>query len=273
MHNPNDKLEYYLAVSRDVRGAAAADLCVKATTDPHLHVFSELLSTAGISELANDPVHASAHRLLKLFAYGTYAQWSAHPESYPSLSKEQLAKLRILSLVSVAAGRSCLPYSDLMFALGMTATRELEEFVLEAGYSGLVTVRLDQRAERVLVLSVVGRDVDTDGGNIETMKNTLQVWRANCQRLLKAIDGQIAFVSSETQRTRRAQLQNEEIQRSVRNIVHRADSLGLSSFQSRTPQDGLLDFMESDRSRQALVHGSRDRRSMGPHASLPRFEM
>lgn len=250
MHNPNDKLEHYLVLARDAKGQSAAELCEQATNDPQLHVFSELLHAPGISSLSDDPIYGYAYRLLRLFSYGTYTQWAEQPDRFPPLSSEQLAKLRTLSLVSLAAGRTHLGYSDLMSALGMASIREMEEFVLESSYSGLITIRLDQCAQRVLVLSVVGRDVNVESEEVDKMKQTLLTWKSKCEQLLETIDARISYVTAETQRRRRVQLENEEKQRTVRNIVRAADSRGMSNTRPRNTQENAAELMDSDHTRQ-----------------------
>ena len=100
------KLEPFLLLSKGARGRAAADLVYKATAEPGLYAFGELMNVPGVQEVrtrscgmafkclgpgfmetaAPDPVIgllqlqntdlATAYRLLELFCYGTWSDYT-----------------------------------------------------------------------------------------------------------------------------------------------------------------------------------------------------
>lgn len=241
MLSPNSKLDHYFSLASSATGLAAADLVLRATADPHLHVFSELLSLPTISALASNPSTAPHHALLILFAFSTYSTYIENTALYPALTPAHIQKLRTLSLVTLAAGRSSIPYDDLVSALGLASHRDLEVFVLEAGYSGLLSARLDQRAARVLVSGAAARDVDLrDGaGDVAAITATLAGWKENSAKLLAVIDEQIAFVTSEKARNDEVVKTNEAAQKRVQ------DSAGLLSSRRGLGARGMMGGMLS----------------------------
>jgi COP9 signalosome complex subunit 7 len=264
MLSPNERLDHYVHLATGAESAAAAaEICVRATADAHLHVFGELLDVPSVAALAAGGPHVAEHRLLQLFAHGTYAQWAADPSAYPPLAPEHVDKLRTLSLLSAATGRSSLAYAELLPALGMHTARELEQFALRASYSGLIAVRLDPRAERVHVSAVSGRDV-VDEAELAAMRHTLVQWKAASERLLREIDAKIAHVGLETQRAKVAQARREQDQKTARDLVcassefaHRGhDASPMMGF----PSDYVFEQIEPEAVHPPQAQGSRDRR-------------
>lgn len=178
------RLEPYLLLAKSAKNAAAAKLVAEATAAPGCYVFSELFDCDGIRALADDERYASSYRLLQLFAYGTVSDYvSSAPGTYPTLNVAQEEKLRHLTLISLASKRRTLSYSTLTSQLGLTTDstdpsartaassagpsrtihartmRRLEDVIIGAIYSGIVSARLDQLRQRVEVESVMGRDI------------------------------------------------------------------------------------------------------------------
>lgn len=58
-----------------------------------------------------------------------------------------MAKLRMLSIVSLAHKSKVVPYATIKAALGMDNVRHLEDLIFDTIYSGLLQGKLDQRQE------------------------------------------------------------------------------------------------------------------------------
>lgn len=187
MLDPNaDALQKYLAKVGGVSGASASALVVEATADPTLHVFGELLDAPTVAALAST-AHASSLALLRLFAYGSYADYQADPGAYPAFSDAHARKLRRLSVVALANKSNMITYADLRANLAVSTVREVEDVVLDAVYAGLLAARLDQRAEVVEVVSAVGRDVDPAAG-VGSLREFLDAWSASAEAVVATID-------------------------------------------------------------------------------------
>jgi len=65
-----------LLLAKTARGPAVAELIKQALGAPGVYVFSELLETECVKEVASGP-HANYVRLLEIFAFGTYADYKS----------------------------------------------------------------------------------------------------------------------------------------------------------------------------------------------------
>ncbi|GAA6013677.1 hypothetical protein JCM10207_004816 [Rhodosporidiobolus poonsookiae] len=155
----NAKLEPFLLLSKSARGSGAGALIEKAVAAPGIFVFSELLDQPSIKDLAVNEQHQAQYRLLELFAYGTWADYEAKRDSFPKLSVEQETKLKQLTILSLAVQTRSIPYATLLSTLSLPDVPALEDLLIETFYSGVLTGRLDQKAEMLEVLSATGRDV------------------------------------------------------------------------------------------------------------------
>ena len=72
--------------------------------------------------------------LLKLFAFGTWAEFIANSANLPKLDDAQALKLKQLTVVSLAADAKVIPYDTLLTALELKDTRTLEDCIIEGMY-------------------------------------------------------------------------------------------------------------------------------------------
>ena len=105
--------------------AGVAEVVAEAVSHEKLFVFGELLQLEGVQALEADAEHGGVFRLLKLFAFGTFAD--AAGADVPALTPEQTAKLRLLSIVTLAQDVKLIPYASLLAQLQITEIRELED--------------------------------------------------------------------------------------------------------------------------------------------------
>jgi COP9 signalosome complex subunit 7 len=69
-------LESYVLLSKDAKAArAAADLILRATSDPNTFVFAELLHMPNVHALKESKEYAVHYKLLQIFAWGTWADY------------------------------------------------------------------------------------------------------------------------------------------------------------------------------------------------------
>ncbi|BGO93818.1 hypothetical protein NBRC10512_004607 [Rhodotorula toruloides] len=232
------KLEPFLLLAKSARGAGAANLITQATSSAGVYVFSELLEQPSIKDLANDEKHAGQYRLLELFAYGTWGEYLAAKDSYPALTAEQEAKLKHLSVLSLATQNKIIPYSTLLSTLSLSSVPELEDLLIELFYANVLTGRLDQKGSRLEVLSSVGRDVrpapvsassdeasmqvDSSAStsiasapSISTLTASLTSWLETISSLLSSLDKHIAALQASAINASQEQLEHEKRVRAV----------------------------------------------------------
>lgn len=137
-----DKAEQFLLLARSARGRAACDLISRCTSEPGLFTFGEILEAPSIADVSSigraieaiettlairitisSPTspqlkagdHAAHHRLLELFAFGTYSDYKGVcGRSCPAAGLGQTARC--------ASGTISLRRADDRSALGLPAS-------------------------------------------------------------------------------------------------------------------------------------------------------
>ncbi|WKX90276.1 hypothetical protein Q1695_009263 [Nippostrongylus brasiliensis] len=126
-----------------------------AITNPRILNVSEMFNCPGIQALQQ--TNPLLFKTLQVFSYGTVKDLPKEVDLPPAA----LSKLRQLSLISLAANGSSnrqLPYAEVMHFLELSATRELEDIVIDAIYNKLIKARLDSKGQFVEVDDWASRD-------------------------------------------------------------------------------------------------------------------
>ncbi|GLC36256.1 hypothetical protein PLESTB_000603200 [Pleodorina starrii] len=237
------KIQQNVLLAKGARGRGLTEIIAKATADPGIFGFGELLDVPSIRELQGTEL-APHYALLQLFAYGTWSDYQANAGSLPPLSEQQVLKLKQLTVASLASSQKVLPYSQLQAALQIGSVRELEDFLINhCFYTGvIVTGKLDQKQACLQVYDVVGRDVRPE--QLPDFTQRMAKWIAAGDELLRAIEARVSYASatSDAARQHREELEArvEEVKRALKAEARTADGLGLEDA-------SLLDMMEEDR--------------------------
>jgi len=190
----------YLVLAKNTKGIAAADLILRSLEHPGLYTFAELLEVPNIAQLKGS-AHDGHFQLLSLFAYGTYRDYAANSSAFPALSPNHLAKLRHLTIVSLAADKKILPYSLLTTHLGIQNIRELEDLIIDAIYQKIILGKLDQKKAALEVEFAIGRDLRP--GQIDEMIQILQNWCQTSEKFIVSIDAKIEMASKAIQENKK----------------------------------------------------------------------
>jgi len=207
--NYSAKLEPFLLMAKSLKGAAAAKLIQDATSASAVFVFSELLELPNIQELGKSEQYQKSLALLQLFSYKTYQDYLQNKDLYPPLNVAQMIKLKHLTIVSLAADRRILSYSDLLQALDISNVRELEDLIIDAIYLDLFHGKLDQKEEQLEVTYTMGRDLEP--GKLEQVLAALKDWASTTSAVLTTLDGKINSIVAETTATKLNQQEHERI--------------------------------------------------------------
>jgi len=237
--NYSAKLEPFLLMAKSLKGAAAAKLIQDATSAPAVFVFSELLELPNIQELGKSEQHHKSLALLQLFSYKTYQDYLQHKDLFPPLNPAQTIKLQHLTIVSLAADRRILPYSDLLQALDISNVRELEDLIIDAIYLDLLHGKLDQKEEQLEVTYTMGRDLEP--GKLEQILAALEDWASKTSAVLVNLDGKINSIAADTAATKLNQQEHERIlQLNLKDVYDRQKekSLGGAMAARRGPIPG-----------------------------------
>jgi len=167
-------LEQYLILANGARGRAAVALVQQAISNPHLFHFGELIDHENIAALDGSAETKGWLDLLKIFAFGTYAEYKANSANLPPLDDAQALKLKQLTVVSLACDSKVIPYDVLLTALELKDTRTLEDCIIEGMYAGLFGGKLDQKTKEFHVTETAGRD--SKPGELSEMISVLKAW-------------------------------------------------------------------------------------------------
>jgi len=208
----NAALEGFEMLAKSNAGQACVMVIQQVLKHPQIFVFGELLDIQNVKDLVNTP-HKPWLELLRLFAYGTYANYKAQPD-LPKLDPAQLTKLRQLSIVEYAAKNKELPYSQLMKDLDVLNVRELEDLIIDSVYIGLIQGKLDQRKRTFEVQSVIGRDLGPS--DVDNMINTLGSWLNSSDSNLKILEKKIETANTQYEKKKK---EKEDIEKTKKDTI------------------------------------------------------
>jgi COP9 signalosome complex subunit 7 len=184
-----DVLEGYEVLLKTAQGDAAVMTIQKILKDPKVYVFGEILDFPSVQELGKSAKHKQWLDLLKIFAYGTYADYKKDEKTLPALNPPQVTKLRMLTIVTHASRAKSLSYSVLIKELGLQDVRELEDLIIDTVYLGLINGKLDPKRGVVDVEFAMGRDIGPD--DVKDMVQTLDSWLVGCDLVMQNLDRNI----------------------------------------------------------------------------------
>eukprot|EP01061_Rhynchopus_euleeides_P041615 TRINITY_DN72807_c0_g1_i1.p2 TRINITY_DN72807_c0_g1~~TRINITY_DN72807_c0_g1_i1.p2 ORF type:complete len:220 (+),score=80.63 TRINITY_DN72807_c0_g1_i1:51-710(+) len=180
----------FTVAARNSSGAAAAKVVHEALASPNLFVFGELFELPSVVKLAEDPATRPTYDLLAIFTYGTYDDYRAQREKLPELTPAQLKKLKQLTLVTLASKARHIPYGVLQEALEIPDVRVLEDAIIDAITSNLLSAKLDQASRCIEVIDVIGRDIQLS--DLDGMIDTLGAWVDRSTASIQELDRMIA---------------------------------------------------------------------------------
>lgn len=136
-------------------------------------------------QLAQDTAGKTWLNALNLFAYGTYEDYVKNKSTYPELNAEQLGKLRVLTVVSMASNAKSIRYSDMMRATGVKTVEDAEDLATESIRQGLVRGKHNPREGVFVVDFTEGRDISQE--DLVAMEAKMGAWIAASERALQMI--------------------------------------------------------------------------------------
>jgi len=205
-------LQTYVQLAKNAKGKGAVAVIQQALSAPNVYVFGELMEMQGIQQLAGTE-DAPYLELLKIFAYGTYAECRAKGSSLPQLSKIQQRKLQQLSIVTLAATSKVIPYTVLQSELEIQELRELEDLIIDSIYQGLLTGKLDQKQKTFEVETAMGRDLKPE--SIDEFISILSNWSNQSEVILKNIREKIQHANMMSEQEKK---HKEEYEKRVENV-------------------------------------------------------
>lgn len=241
-----DLIEHFVKQTSAIKGSSLAPIIIDATSNPSLFAFSEILAVPNVAELQGTE-HSMYLNLLRLFAHGTWSDYKRSAGSLPPLVADQILKLKQLTVLTLAETSKVLPYDHLMQELDVTNVRELEDFLIECMYAGIVRGKLDQYRRCFQVQFAAGRDLRPE--QLGSMIQTLNNWLVTSDNLLLTIQEKIKWADtmSEVDRKHKKEIE-ERVEEVKKNVSIKADMDFRGHEEIYSEPGGVMDF-EEDRIR------------------------
>lgn len=170
---------------------AAKEAAIGAIRDP-VTLFQEqrsMLSSPAVKALADKSETKELYDLLEIFQVGKLQEYTAFNKqsvlSKYDLNEEDCTRhIRILSLCSLAAESEEVPYNLVADTLDVSK-EEVESWVIAAVSSGLLSAKMDQIEQKIMVERSVVRKFDMD--QWKSLQSQLQHWKLNLNGILDAL--------------------------------------------------------------------------------------
>lgn len=203
-----DLIQHFVKQALAHKGPTLAPIIVEATSHPSLFAFAEILVVPNVAELQGTE-HSMYLELLRLFAHGTWTDYKSIAGSLPPLVPDQVLKLKLLTVLTLAESSKVLPYDQLLHQLDFTNVRELEDFLInECIYAGIVRGKLDQLRRCFEVQFAAGRDMRP--GQLGSMIQTLANWLVTSDDLLLTIQEKIKWADTMSELDKKHKTEFEE---------------------------------------------------------------
>jgi len=172
---------------------AAKQAAIGAIRDP-VSLFVQqrkILSLPAVQALESSDAPLLA--LLKVFQEGKLDDYQSYLKSKGGdavlsqwgLSADDCSRhMRILSLCSLAAEHEEIPYAVVAETLQLTESGDVEKWVIAAVSSGLLSAKMDQLEEKVMVERSVVRKFDME--QWKALQSRLHLWKTNVRGILDA---------------------------------------------------------------------------------------
>ncbi|KAL9297125.1 hypothetical protein ACSQ67_023021 [Phaseolus vulgaris] len=181
---------------------ALPSILVEATSHRNLFTFSEILSLPYLQQLkaTENSVYLD---MLRLFAYGTWSDYTKNAGRLPQLIPDQILKLKQLTVLTLASTYEVLAYDQMMQELDVTNVLELQDFLInECMYSVQFAACRDLRPAKL-------------GSMIETLSN----WLSTSENLLVSIQEKIKWADDRDEIEKKHRKCVEDNLREVKNTL------------------------------------------------------
>eukprot|EP01083_Nonionella_stella_P228150 808806_1 len=220
----NTEVERFLLLLKSQKGKAAAALLEQILGAPSIFSFGEFLSHPNVKALKGSS-EGKWYDALELFAYGTYGDYNKNKKTYPQFKSKQLAKLKQLSIVTLAGQSTTkiLYYKTLQQRLDIKTVRELEDLIIDCIYSGLIVGRLDQRKALLEIRYCRGRDINEKA--IGLMKNRLKSWLKSTDQIIQMLENEQKMADNLTKQREQEYIAAQiKIEKTTKDILERAQA-------------------------------------------------
>jgi len=204
------QVSQFVLLARTTQGAACQALVKQALEHSSVFTFGELLDCPNVQALAATAEGQPLLEVLRIFAFGTYSDYMARRSELIQLTPAQQRKLQLLTLVSMATQDKHIKFTDLQSAVNLGSTRELEDLIIEAVYQNLITGKMDQESQCLIVESSSCRDCRDE--DIDDIIATLTWWQNSAQTLTTSLTGMVQHTQDSYEKHKK---EREELEKNI----------------------------------------------------------
>lgn len=217
------QLNQFVVLARSAQGKACEALVKQALEHSGVYNFGELLDCANVQALAEPG--AESHRLvevLRIFAFGTYSDYKARQGELLELTAAQKHKLQLLTVVSLATKDKYIKFADLQAAVDLHSQREVEDLIIEAVYQNLISGKMDQENQCLIIESSSCRDCRDE--DIDEIISTLSWWHESAQKMVTSLDGMVDHTANSFEKHKSSREELEKLVQTTRGLLKEGDS-------------------------------------------------
>ncbi|KAI3818617.1 hypothetical protein L1987_12431 [Smallanthus sonchifolius] len=236
-----EHIEHFVKQASVIKGSPSSlvNIIVEATSHPSLFAFTEILSVPNILELQGTE-DSRYLDLLQMFAHGTWSVYNSNASELPQLMPDQVLKLKQLTMLTLAEANKVLPYDVLMHELDVVNVRELEDFLIECMYVGILRGKLDQQRRLFEVQFAAGRDLRP--GQLGNMIHTLSEWLGTSDSLLITIQEKIKWADSMSELDKKHKQENVEMLEEAKNALSLKADMDFRGHGLFGEPGGMMDY-------------------------------
>lgn len=182
-------LNQFVILAKSAQGKACEALVRDALEHTGVFVFGELLNCPNVEALGGSPSGKQMLSLMRIFAFGVYSDYKQQKAEMPELTPNQLRKLQLLTVVSLATKEKHIKFSDLQAAVDITGSRATEDLIIEAVYKNLIVGKMDQEKQCLIVEWCFSRDCKDE--DLDYIIDTLTSWQDSAQQMMLSLDGMV----------------------------------------------------------------------------------
>jgi len=181
-------LQRFVVQALKLEGDSLVEIIKQALDCVDTFVFAELLECPNVIALETTP-HAPYLHALRVFSQGTYLDYMDKKECLPQLTDPQMKKLKYLTIVTLANKINRIPYNVLLKELDVDNASDLENLIIDAIYSKVISAKFNHQNDYLEVEWTVARDVGSN--DIDNAIVKLQQWCDSVESVLSTVQGRI----------------------------------------------------------------------------------
>jgi COP9 signalosome complex subunit 7 len=187
-----DMLAAVKSVGDNLSPALVVDLIQRSIRQKGLFNFAEIYhplanKVSSNPDLQTDMVSVWL-QMLQIFTYGTWTDYKNFSSSQFELETDAQKKLKELTLTSMASQSSLLDFDMLVSQLEIERN-DLERFIIDTMYDGLITGKINTKLEYVEIKNVQSRDPDPT--RLAAVAQILKVTLSRSESIIDNTDGYI----------------------------------------------------------------------------------